>query len=392
MMTTVGAIKPTIRVGIIGVGGWASYGHLPALLTLEHTQVVAVSGRTKEKAARLAQEHGIAHAFDDYEQLVRHPDVDLVVVPAPAPQHAKLVQAAVAAGKDVHSEWPLTTSTAESEELLALAEAAEVRHVVGLQRRFAPSARYTADLIAQGHIGEIRSVSMSVGVDAFGAELPARYAWVLNPAAFVSLLPVYLGHFGDLLFTTVGPPSKLTAITQNQIPTVTLTDTGERVPYPVPTAVMIIGTLERGGMFSIQLEGGQGHRKTGLQIVITGTEGALRISNARGFENEDDNTLEEMTGDATAFSPIAVPRKYTALPPNHLDASVQDVACLYDAYARDVQNGTSTVSTFTDAVNLHHLIDQVTQSSEAFRQFSETMPPGRATTRSLASGPWCLLS
>ena len=371
-MTTVGAIKPTIRVGIIGVGGWASYGHLPALLTLEHTQVVAVSSRTKEKAARLAEEHGIAHAFDDYEQLVRHPDVDLVVVPAPAPQHAKLVQAAVAAGKDVHSEWPLTTSTAESEELLALAKAAEVRHVVGLQRRFAPSARYTAD--------------------AFGAELPARYAWVLKPAAFVSLLPVYLGHFGDLLFTTVGPPIKLTAITQNQIPTVTLTDTGERVPYPVPTAVMIIGTLERGGMFSIQLEGGQGHRKTGLQIVITGTEGALRISNARGFENEDDNTLEEMTGDATAFSPIAVPRKYTALPPNHLDASVQDVACLYDAYARDVQNGTSTVSTFTDAVNLHHLIDQVTQSSEAFRQFSETMPPGRATTSSLASGPWCLLS
>jgi predicted dehydrogenase len=360
-----------ICVGIIGVGGWAKYGHLPALQTLDRIEVVAVSSRTIEKAEQLAAEHDIAHAFDDYEQLVAHPDVDLVVVPAPAPEHAKLVKAAVAAGKDVYSEWPLTTNTADSEELLALAEAAGVRHVVGLQRRFAPSARYTADLIAQGHIGEIRGVTMSVGVDAFGAELPSRVAWVLDPAAFVNLLPVYLGHFGDLLFTAVGPPSRLTAVTENQFPTVTLTDTGEKVPYPVPTEVMIVGTLARGGLFSIQLEGGQGHRKTGLQIVITGTLGALRISNPRGFENEHDNTLEDMTGDATSFSPLAVPEEYVSLPENHLDASVQDVAYLYAAYAHDVANGTSTVSTFTDAVNLHRLLDQVTQSSKEFFQQTE---------------------
>ncbi len=61
-------------------------------------------------------------------------------------------------------------------------------------------------------------------------------------------------------------------------------------------------------------------------------------------------------------------RHYSTLPVNHLDASVQDVAYLYDAYAHDVQNGTCTVSTFTDAVNLHHLIDQVTRSFEAFHQ------------------------
>lgn len=355
-----------IRVGIIGVGGWATYGHLPALETLDSVEVVAVSSRSLEKAEQLAAEHGIAHAFDDYEQLVSHPDVDLVVVPAPAPEHAKLVKAAVAAGKDVYSEWPLTTSTADSEELLALVEAAGVRHVVGLQRRFAPSARYTIDLIEQGHIGDVRGVTMTVGVDAFGAELPARVAWVLDPAAFVNLLPVYLGHFGDLLFAAVGPPSRLSAVTENQIPVVTLIGTGEQVPYPVPTEAMLIGTLARGGLFSIQLEGGQGTRKTGLQIVITGTKGALRITNPRGFENTEDNAVERMVGEATSFSRLEVPAEYVSLPKNHLDASVQDVAYLYDAYANDVANGTSTVSTFTDAVNLHRLLDQVTRASEEF--------------------------
>ena len=45
--------------------------------------------------------------------------VDLVVILAPAPEHARLAKAAIAAGKDVYSEWPLTTKTSDSEELLA---------------------------------------------------------------------------------------------------------------------------------------------------------------------------------------------------------------------------------------------------------------------------------
>jgi predicted dehydrogenase len=48
------------------------------------------------------------------------------------------------------------TSTADSEELLSLAEAKGVRHIVGLQRRMGPSARYTRDLIKQGYVGKIR--------------------------------------------------------------------------------------------------------------------------------------------------------------------------------------------------------------------------------------------
>jgi predicted dehydrogenase len=34
-----------IRVGIIGAGGWAKYGHIPALQSLEEFEIVAVSSR-----------------------------------------------------------------------------------------------------------------------------------------------------------------------------------------------------------------------------------------------------------------------------------------------------------------------------------------------------------
>ena len=169
-------------------------------------------------------------------------------------------------------------------------------------------------------------------------------------------LSIYAGHFGDLLFHAVGFPDKLTAITETQFPHVTIVETGEKVPYTAPNEVMVIGTLEGGGLFSVQLEGAQRHR-TGLHLDITGTNGVLRVTNPRGFENEDDNTVEGMTGDAAWFAPLPVPAEYQYLGRNNLDASVQDVAYLYATYARDLQNGTSKVTDFHDAVRMHHLID-----------------------------------
>jgi predicted dehydrogenase len=65
-----------IRVGIIGAGGWAKYGHIPALRTLDDFEVVAVSSRTKKTAESLAAEVEIPHTFDDLHDLIADPDVD----------------------------------------------------------------------------------------------------------------------------------------------------------------------------------------------------------------------------------------------------------------------------------------------------------------------------
>jgi predicted dehydrogenase len=357
--------KDSIGVGLIGAGGWARYGHFPALRTLDQFRLVAVSSRDQARAERLAAELDVPHGFGDYHDLIAHHDVDLVVIPTPGPEHAHLVRAAIGGGKDVYSEWPLTTTTAESEELLQLAQDAGVRHVIGLQRRFAPSARYARDLIAQGYVGTTRGVHMSVGVDAFPPEMPQRYRWTINEKNFTNLLAVYGGHFFDLLFHIAGTPDQFTAITQNHFPTTTITETGERVPTTSAHEVMVIGTLTGSGLFSIQLEGAQAHR-TGLQIIITGTDGVLRITNSRAFQNKNDNAIEGMRGDVDTFTPMLIPAEYSTLPPSDLDVSGQDTRYLYSAYARDRRDGTTEASNFYDAVFLHRMIDQVTASSVAF--------------------------
>ena len=287
-----------IRVGLIGAGGWAKYGHIPALQTLKEFEVVAVSSRKQESAEKTAAQFNIPNAFGNDQALIDHPDVDLVAVVVPAPEHARLVRAAIAAGKDVYSEWPLTTSTAESKELLSLAEAKGVRHIVGLQRRMGPSARYTRDLVQQGYVGKIRGVHMTVSTDAFVPTMPGRYEWAFHASNFSHILSIYVAHFGDMLFRSVGFPKKLTAVIETQFPFFTVLETGEQIPNTNPNEVMVIGTLESGGLFSMQVEGAQEHR-TGLQIDISGTEGVLRITNPLAFQNKDDNAIEGMNGDAT---------------------------------------------------------------------------------------------
>src|SRR6266568_6525482 len=237
-----------IRVGIIGAGGWAKYGHIPALQSLEEFEIVAVSSRKKDLAEEYAATFNILHAFGDEQALITHPDVDLVVILAPGPEHARLVRAAIAAGKDVYSEWPLSTKTSDSEELLSLAEAKGVRHIVGLQRRHGPSARYTRDLVKQGYVGKIRSARMTVSADAFPAIMPGRYEWTFDASNFSNVLSVYAAHFGDLLFQAVGFPRKLTAVVETQFPFFNVAETGAQIPNTNPNAAMVIATLEDGGL------------------------------------------------------------------------------------------------------------------------------------------------
>lgn len=208
---------------------------------------------------------------------------------------------------------------------------------------------------------------MSVGVDAFPATLPGKYEWAFHASNFTHVLSVYAAHFADMLFQSVSFPKKLTAVVETQFPFFTVQETGEQIPNTTPNAAMVVGSLEDGGLFSIQVEGGQ-QRRTGLQIDITGTDGVLRMTNPLAFENKYDNSIEGMNGDARSLSPLQVPSEYQSLNIDHLDACIQDVAYLYAAYARDRKYGTSEASNFRDAVKQHYFIDQVVQTSGNFNK------------------------
>jgi predicted dehydrogenase len=353
----------TIGVGLVGVGNWGRYGHIPALRLLPEYKIVAVSSRSAERAAQIATEHAIPHHFSNMLDLVIHPEVDLVVALPPAPEHAAVIKAACDAGKAVYCEWPLTPSTSNSKALLALVESAGRRHVVGLQRTCGASSRYLRDVVKRGEIGKLRSVRMQVSVPSFGPSRPPGLAWTLAAHNFSHVLSIYGGHFMHMLFSAVGFPRTVSAVVRTQFPDLTLSATGESFSNESPDGIVVQGTLENdGALFQVQIEGGKTHG-SGLQIDITGLEGDLVIRNDKAFATKRDNVLEGATSQHPEWTQLPIPDSYRQIPASALDVSVQDLAHLYAAFALDGRQGTKNAPDFSSAVMLHRLIDAIYCSS-----------------------------
>src|SRR5437899_11491249 len=126
-----------IRAGIIGANpdrGWAAQAHIPALKSLrDDFEITALSTTRRESADEAGKLFGIPAAFDNHQELVNSPTVDVVAVTVKVPHHLELATAALEAGKAVYCEWPLGNGLRDAQTLAASAEKKGVLGVVGPQ-------------------------------------------------------------------------------------------------------------------------------------------------------------------------------------------------------------------------------------------------------------------
>lgn len=131
-------------------------------------QVLAVASRTQEKADQFAAEHGIARAYAGYEKLAEDPDIDAIYIALPNLMHDEAVRLCIKNHKHVLCEKPLTTSRAESEALYQLAEAEGVLLLEGFWVAFLPLYEKLRQVIRDGVIGDITSISCHYGFISSG--------------------------------------------------------------------------------------------------------------------------------------------------------------------------------------------------------------------------------
>ena len=115
-----------IRLGFIGANvhsTWASQSHFPALLASPDVELTAVCTTRRETAEAARKAFGAKLAFTDFREMVASKEIDAVAVVVRVPSHYEPTKAAIEAGKHVYTEWPLGRTTAEAEELAALARA-----------------------------------------------------------------------------------------------------------------------------------------------------------------------------------------------------------------------------------------------------------------------------
>ncbi|MEM9246819.1 MAG: Gfo/Idh/MocA family oxidoreductase, partial [Cyanobacteria bacterium P01_F01_bin.153] len=110
-----------VRVAIAGTG-FGQKVHLPGFQIHHRTTPIAIWNRDLAKAQTIATEQEIPHAFDDFAAMIAHSEVDAVSISTPPFLHFEMAKAALAAGKHVLLEKPVTLSVEEAQELKTLAE------------------------------------------------------------------------------------------------------------------------------------------------------------------------------------------------------------------------------------------------------------------------------
>ena len=97
------------------------------------------------------------------------------------------------AGRHVYCEWPLGATTQEAEELASAAEANDVIAVAGLQGRHDPTLAHIRQLVVDGWLGAVLSVSVTmIGGGAMAHQ--ASEAWMANDANGANTMTIVAGH------------------------------------------------------------------------------------------------------------------------------------------------------------------------------------------------------
>ena len=204
----------TVRWGVVGPGRIASkvVGDAPLVANAEF---VAVASRSAERAHAFAAAHGIPRAYDSYQAILDDDGVDVLYIATTHPQHRAIALAALRAGKAIMVEKAFTVTPEATREIVELATSTGTFAMEAMWTRFQPAVVRLRELIADGALGDLRSVQGELCVQA-NMDPADRF---LNPAiggGAVFDLSVYPISFAQMV---LGDPDTVHA--QG-----TLTDTG----------------------------------------------------------------------------------------------------------------------------------------------------------------------
>lgn len=147
----------TVRAAIVGLGRWGRSLVNAVQDKTDAIEFVAAHTRTRASAEDFCREKKIP-LRDRFEDILSDRTIDAVVLATPHSQHAAQVMAAIAAGKHIHVEKPLTLDRPSAEQVVAAAKKAGIVLAVGFNRRFHPSVVEIRKRLASGQLGQVMSM------------------------------------------------------------------------------------------------------------------------------------------------------------------------------------------------------------------------------------------
>ena len=349
-------MRPVGAIGAAVIGsGFIGTVHIEALRRIG-IQVRGLLGSSAERGSERAEKLGVKRGYADLDELLADETVEVVHVTSPNHLHYPQVKAILAAGRSVVCEKPLTMTSAESAELVELAEQARQGGrvaAVNFNIRFYPLNQHLREFIAGDGLGDVRLISGRYFQDWL--LLDTDWNWRLEPERGGALRAVgdIGSHWLDLTsFVTGRQVTEVMAELGTFVPVrqqpagPVATFSTERATDTVPreiktedaaTILLRYDNGARGVMAVSQISAG--HRNT-LQYEIDGATSAAEWNSEqpdflwlghRGRPNEI------MNRDAALMLPAG--QAAAALPGGHVEGFADTFAALFRAVYADVAAG-----------------------------------------------------
>lgn len=173
-----------IKIGLIGCGNIAEYGHIPAIQQVPGLQLYALYDRDFSRAVNLQQTFKIPHAYPTEEAFFSSA-IDAVIICTPAPVHFRNVMDAAKYRKHVLCEKPLGMNEDEMLEMESVMKAAGCMLFTGFNYRFSQCAKDIHRLVRENAIGEVRLLRL-----IYNWHLHGKYQWNADGERVDTLLRV----------------------------------------------------------------------------------------------------------------------------------------------------------------------------------------------------------
>jgi predicted dehydrogenase len=283
---------PATKISELGAAvvgtGFIGAVHVEALRRLG-VNVAGVVGSSPERASASTIDP-LPRVYQSLEDALADPAVDVVHVATPNWLHYQQVKVCLAAGKHVVCEKPLTTSSAQSAELVDLAESSGAVHCTNFNLRFYPQVQEARYRILGGRVGEVWNVHGSYLQDWL--LLPTDWNWRLDPeqGGAVRAVGDIGSHWLDMAqFVTGKRVTALladldTTIPTRQRPAVSVETfaqvSGETDPVDVRTedVAHLLLRLESGARGAAVISQVSAGRRNTLALEIDGSGGAVAWS------------------------------------------------------------------------------------------------------------------
>lgn len=271
-----------VKIGILGLGAISGI-YLKNLTELfREVQIAGVYDLIPEKVDAAKSAYGIAKGYSSMEEMLRDPEIEIILNLTRPFEHYETTRAALLAGKHVYSEKPLAVTYEEGCSLVALAREKRLMLGAAPDTFLGAGIQTCRRLIDSGFIGQ--PIGASARMLCRGHE-----SWHPSPAFYyqrgggpmMDMGPYYLTALVNLL----GRVDTLTGITAKSFDTRTVTSAplyGQTIQVDVPTHVNGVMRFASGAIATITTTFDV-YSDHSAELEIYGAKGTLRVPDPNCF-------------------------------------------------------------------------------------------------------------